>query len=244
MTDITIQEAGTYPGTNYINSFFTDLPTDLRFTKTLYQQIVPHTAVNSNSKNLTFILDRLDAPYVYVVSDILMQCTVIITKEDGVSLPAKENYVAPINNSMSSLFGTLQMKINDDIISTQYDNYPYRCYLQNLLTFDANAKFCQLLPSGWQDDQESDGKIEPDDGNTGFIERNKWFRTNYDENQEYRPGGATFLGVFKHTLSGCYKPMPPSEYQIKVVYQKNFHFQLYIGVPNFLDNYILGFQNF
>jgi len=202
MTDVTAQESGTYPATNYINSFFTDLPTDLRFTKTIYQQITPHTAIDINSKNLQFILDRLDSPYCYIISDALIQGTVLITKADGVSLPDKTRFVAPINNSLGSLFSTQTMKINDDIITTSNELYPYRCYIQNLLTFDESVKVTQILPSGWQDDTIDEGAIEPNIRNFGFLERNRRFRNNYDESQDYRPDGATFLGPFKHALSG------------------------------------------
>lgn len=202
MTDVTVQESGTYPATNYINSFFTDLPSDLRFSKTTYQQIVPHTAIDSNSRNLHFVLDRLDNPFCYLISDILMQATVIITKADGVSLPDKTKFVGPVNNSIGSLFQSLQMRINDDIVTTATDLYPYRCYIQNLLTFDINAKICQLLPSGWLDDSIEEGMIEPNTDNFGFHERSRWFRNNYSESEDYRPDGVTFLGPFKHSLSG------------------------------------------
>jgi hypothetical protein len=48
----------------------------------------------------------------------------------------------------------------------------FRCYVQNLLTFDANNKNSQLLPCGWMDDIPSgEGDIEPKDENSGFKER-------------------------------------------------------------------------
>jgi len=215
MADVTVQESGTYPATNYVSSFFSDLPTDLRFTKTFYQQIGPHTAIDSNSRNLLFVLDRLDAPYCYLPNEMLLQATVLITKEDGITLPDTDKIVGPCNNSLGSLFQSVQMKINDDVISASSSElYPYHCYIQNLLTFGSEVKFTQLNPSGWMDDFPNDetGSIEPENGNLGFLERSKWFRKNFNETLGYRPEGATFVSKFKHALSGCFKPLPYSRF--------------------------------
>lgn len=201
--DPTIQERGTFPAQRMIESFFADLPTDMRFTKTAYQQIVPHTAIDKNSKTIEFILDRLDAPFCYLISDMLMMATVIITKADGVSLPERNKVVAPCNNILSSLFASNVMKINDDIITASGELYPYKCYLQKTLTFGNEVKTCQLLPSGYIEDSiTTDFDIEAKANNFGFELRSAFFRKNFVLNGEFRPEGATFLGPFKHDLSG------------------------------------------
>lgn len=208
--EATVQESGTFPAQRMIDSFFADLPTDMRFTKTAYQQIVPHTAIDKNSKTIEFILDRLDAPFCYLVSDMLMMATVLITKEDGKTLPDFLNKVATCNNVLGSLFASNVMKINDDIITASGELYPYKCYIQKLLTFSTEVKTCQLLPSGYIEDQVTlDFDIEPKSNNFGFEMRSAYFRKNFELGNTFRPEGATFLGPFKHDLSGCDKPLPP-----------------------------------
>ena len=61
--DPTVQERGTYPAQRMIDSFFSELPTDSRYVKVQYQQVVPHTAIDKNSTNIEFILNSLDEGY-------------------------------------------------------------------------------------------------------------------------------------------------------------------------------------
>jgi hypothetical protein len=68
--DVTAQESGTYPASSFVGGFFNELPTDMRFTRTYYQEISPHSALDNNSTNMNFILDRLDAPYCYLLSGV------------------------------------------------------------------------------------------------------------------------------------------------------------------------------
>jgi len=51
--------------------------------------------------------------------------------------------------------------------------------------------------------------VEPNQYNTGFQLRNKWFREGYVANGPYRPEGATFIAPLQHDLTGCGKSLPP-----------------------------------
>lgn len=186
--DPTIQERGTYPAQRMIDSFFAEQPTDVRFSKTEYQQIVPHTAIDKNSKSIEFILNSLDAPYCYQISDMLMMATIIITKKDGVTLPETSKIVAPCNNVLGSLFASNIMKINDDTVTASGELYPYKCYLSKLLTFSADVKAAIMLPSGFIDDSIVDGSIEAVELNYGFENRSAYFRQSFNATNTYRPG--------------------------------------------------------
>ena len=211
MSDPTVQEQGTFPAENMVSSFFSDKPTDLRFTKVAYQQIVPHTAVDANSKNIEFILEKLDSPFCYLVSDMLMQANVIITKEDGVTLPDSTSEIGPSNNLLSTLFSSCIMKINDDIITASGELYPYKCYVSKILTYSAETKMCHFFTSGYVQDFDSlTGSIEATSSNVGWLFRSQMFRTNYGADTPYRPEGVTLVGPFEHELSNCEKCLPPS----------------------------------
>ena len=211
MSDPTVQEQGTFPAENMVSSFFSDKPTDLRFTKVAYQQIVPHTAVDANSKNIEFIMERLDSPFCYLVSDMLMQATVVITKEDGKTLPDTAANIGPCNNLLSSLFASSVMKINDDIITVSGELYPYKCYISKMLTYSGENKLCQQYTSGFFVDFDNASlNIEAKAENVGWLYRCQLFRKNFGVDTEYRPEGVTLVGSFEHELSNCEKCLPPA----------------------------------
>jgi hypothetical protein len=72
------------------------------------------------------------------------------------------------------------------------------------------VKASQLYTSGWCDDDQSDGTIEPSPYNMGFQQRSRMFREEFDPNKPYRAEGSTFVSNFRHVLSGITKPLPPS----------------------------------
>ena len=211
MADVNILEKGTYPAEPIINSLFSKLPSDLRFINTEYRQFSTHTSVSKNSSSFSFVLERLDAPYCYLLEDTLIKVNLIITKKDGVSLPDTDKIVAPVNNILGSLFDDMRMKINDDELTQNGQFYPYKCYLKKLLTFSEAVKTTQLNGQGYYDDVVTDNEdIEPHPSNHGWTERNAWFREGVNKmDTPYRSGGATFIGSFDHDLQYVGKPLPP-----------------------------------
>lgn len=200
--DPTVQERGTYPAQRMIDSFFSELPTDSRYVKVQYQQVVPHTAIDKNSTNIEFILNSLDAPFCYQISDILMMVTIVITKKDGTTLPDTSVKVAPCNNVIGSLFYSNVMKINDDPITSSGEMYPYKCFISKNVTFSADVKTSVLMPSGWIDDSVANEEIEAKAGNYGFEQRSTYFRQGFKAGNAYRPGNlfkTIFISIFCFT---------------------------------------------
>ncbi|GBL84000.1 hypothetical protein AVEN_208317-1 [Araneus ventricosus] len=62
-----------------------------------------------------------------------------ITKSDGAPLPDNEP-VAPVNLFLHSLFSQVDVSLNDRIISSASNTYPYRAYLDTLLNYGEDAK--------------------------------------------------------------------------------------------------------
>ncbi|GBM22488.1 Uncharacterized protein F54H12.2 [Araneus ventricosus] len=62
-----------------------------------------------------------------------------ITKSDGAPLPDNEP-VAPVNLFLHSLFSQVDVSLNDRIISSASNTYPYRAYLETLLNYGEDAK--------------------------------------------------------------------------------------------------------
>lgn len=73
----------------------------------------------------------LSSSYLYV--------KVKITKADGTTLPENEQ-VAPINLFLHALFSQIDVSLNERIISSASNTYPYRAYIETLMNYGEDAK--------------------------------------------------------------------------------------------------------
>ncbi len=89
------------------------------------------------------------------------------------------------------------------------NNYPYKAYITNCLTYGPSVKSSQLSCQGWYSDLGN--HMGPTPGtNAGFTERNQLFRENYKDGNAYRKNGATFIGRLMHDLIACETGLPPN----------------------------------
>jgi len=197
---------------NYASSFFTKLPTDQRYHLVKLEQIVPSTGLSKTSTTIEFTLPKRPAPQVYLVGGILLEVqVVIVNKKDGVSVPEKTRNVAPINDCLNSLFESVVTQVNHTKISGAPENFPFKCYLQNILTFNSDIKTSILESQGFSPDTNGNfNSVQPTE-NSGFVIRNNAFRDDDDTSPKaYKPEGARFIGKFNHDLANIDKPMPPN----------------------------------
>jgi hypothetical protein len=216
MAEPTITESSTFPANEYLDDFFSDKPTDLRFTKTHYKKFSPITQHDKTGRIFEFSLPAQKAPYVYIFEDTYMSARVSIRKKNGElpdqflppSQPRKRpmaNNVGPVNCAVSSLFEDVQTFINDNQIEIS-NNYQYRSFFNDLLSFDDVCKISLMETTGFrQDHAKTDNSL----GNNGWLSRCAWFKINGELGEAYRDDGATFMAPFRHILWGCEKPIPP-----------------------------------
>jgi hypothetical protein len=209
MADVNVRESGTYPAEHLLDDYFTDLPTDYRYTFVEYRQFVSHTAIDKDSKELQFILPALNAPYCYQLADTLMQVRLQIVKKGTNVLPDASAKVGPVDNVLGSLFSKVSLKINDDPVTTVPEYYPFKCYLKKVLTYNDDVKNTNFKVAGYTNDSYVAGDVEPSDNNQGWKERCRWFREDYSDGKNFRAEGATFIGPFMHELSNISKDLPP-----------------------------------
>lgn len=185
-----LAEAGTIPSRSLVEDLFLELPTDARFHQVTNQKVVPATALDDNSTQITFQLPALDLPNVYFLQDTLIECVVVITKADGRTLPAKADKVCFVNNAIGSLFSNVALYINDALISTTGSNYAYKDYLQTLLSYSSDSK-SGLQGKGWFVDSppQSTG-IE---NNSAYGERTAMFRRDRSSTGDFKPEGCTLI---------------------------------------------------
>ena len=104
-----------------------------------------------------------------------------VKKADGTDLAADAK-VGPINNWMHSLFGQIDLSLNGELITPSNNTYPYRAYLETLLSYGEEAKKSQLQSVLWfEDDAGKFDKFDPSEEGTNpalktrarFVEKSK-----------------------------------------------------------------------
>lgn len=94
--------------------------------------------------------------------------------------------VGPINNVMHSLFSQVDVYINNTLTSSTDNLYPYRAYLENLLSYSAEAKDEQLWGDGWCNDEAGNMDVSdptlvtaPAAGSTAAVNGNAGLKTRH-----------------------------------------------------------------
>ena len=93
-----------------------------------------------------------------------------VVQADGTPLPEDVN-VAPVNLTLHSLFSQVDITLNKKLVTPSKPNYPYRAYLETLLSYGQEAKATQLTCELWYKD--TSGHMEATNGteNKGFMKR-------------------------------------------------------------------------
>ena len=104
-----------------------------------------------------------------------------VTTPAGANLAADAS-AALVNLPLHSLFSQIDVQLNDVIVSSSHNLYPYKAYFETLLNYNTDAKKSHLTSEGWYFDQP--GKFDacnltagavaaaPLEVNSGFINRN------------------------------------------------------------------------
>jgi hypothetical protein len=90
---------------------------------------------------------------------------------------ADDDAVGPVNNFLHSLFSLVDVFLNGILVTSSSNTYPYRTYIENLLSYGPAAKRSQLTVSLFYKDAAGKmDKVNPlaenaDERNSGFIRR-------------------------------------------------------------------------
>ena len=200
-----LNESSTIPSQIYAQSFFGSVPTDARFLQCTFHKVPPTSSIDSAT--IEFNLDRFDAANVWQIQETYVEVTIEITTANG-SVPVATKQVAPINNILHSLFESVRITINDFLISTNSNNYPYKSYISTCLTYSAMAKNSHLNTQGYYQDLSS--HMGPGETNSGWKDRRDLFREGQESTNVFRAGGTTFFGRLSHDLVSCTTGLPPN----------------------------------
>lgn len=103
-----------------------------------------------------------------------------LVKGDGTPID-NTSHVAPCNLFLHSLFSEIDVKLNGTLITSSNNTYPYRAYIETLLSYGRDAKKSQLTSSLYYKDVGGDAGFEEADPtaagatNTGMTKRNSFF---------------------------------------------------------------------
>jgi hypothetical protein len=139
----------------------------------------------------------IDVGNVYLIQDTCIEVQCLITKNDG-NLPDTAKKVSIINNILHSIFESVRLVINDIPLTKTPNNYGYKAYMSDVLSYSNQIKAAQLATQGYYPDLSD--HMGPVDDNSGFTDRMSLFRKKYDENGAYKSDGTTFFGRLMHDL--------------------------------------------
>ena len=76
---------------------------------------------------------------VYNLSEHRLEVTIKVTQADGTDLEATDK-VSLANFALHCLFSQLDVYINEQLASASSNVYPYRAYIENMLTYSSQSK--------------------------------------------------------------------------------------------------------
>ena len=143
---------------------------------------------NADYSSIIFSIVGNSSQYVKL-SDTELYVRINIEKEDGTpftttndngdTLPAGARETgAPIDFILHSMWSSVDIKLNNNLISESGTNYMYKALLEALLTYDDNTKRIQLANEGFSGDSGDFSQTNPEAPpyNHGLKTRFKWFK--------------------------------------------------------------------
>jgi hypothetical protein len=115
---------------------------------------------------------------------------------------AADTRITLVNNAIHSMFSSAELKLCGKTVTDKETLYPYRAYIESLLTYDADVLNTREIVSGWAKDEAARmdntllavaGGVNP---SAGFVARNKITR----ESRTFTLVGRPRLDLFHQSL--------------------------------------------
>ena len=147
----------------------------------------------SDSAPIEFVITGSGEEYVDL-SETYIQVTAQVTKPDGGDLATKtpdgadgaDIGIGPVNNWLHSLFSQVDLSLNGRLITPSTNTYPFRAYMETLLTYGPAAKKSHLTGSLWYKDTAGH-MDDAANANEGFSSRRKWIKNSRSVTMIGRP---------------------------------------------------------
>lgn len=143
-------------------------PTQTSLEHGLYVEHRPQSILSDSSPVEIVVVEEGD--YYLDLSNSFLYVRAALVKQNGTNLPATAN-VAPVNNFLHSLWAQVDVSLSNTLITQSNNTYPYRAYIENLLSFGPAAKRSQLSSNIWYKDTANQFETITGTNNKGYVSR-------------------------------------------------------------------------
>ena len=169
-------------------ALFSQSPINVTEDKVSWTEIRPSYMSNAEYSAINFSIIGNSSQYVKL-SETELYVKIGIEKEDGSAFKLTDDdgtplqfnlreYASPVDYILHSMWSSVDVKLNNNLVSESGTNYMYKALIETLLTYDENAKKIQLSNAGFTGDSGAFNQINPDTPpyNHGLKIRHKWFK--------------------------------------------------------------------
>ena len=169
-------------------ALFSRPPVNAAEDRVSWHEIRPSYMSNAEYSSINFSILGNSTQYVKL-SDTELYVRIAIQKEDGTPykvfdednkpLPLNQRETGtPIDFILHSMWSSVDIKMNNNLVSESGTNYMYKALMEALLTYDDSTKKIQLSNEGFTGDSGDFTQINPDvpPYNHGLKVRHKWFK--------------------------------------------------------------------
>ena len=169
-------------------ALFSRPPVNVAEDRVSWHEIHPSYMSNAEYSSINFSIVGNSTQYVKL-SDTELYVRIAIQKEDATPykvldddnkpLPInKKETGTPIDFILHSMWSSVDIKMNNNLVSESGTNYMYKALMEALLTYDENTKKIQLSNEGFTGDLGNFTQINPDSPpyNHGLKVCHQWFK--------------------------------------------------------------------
>ena len=172
--------------------FFALPPTQTAIDKSYWVEHRPLTTLSDDGGPIEFVISGSGEEYIDLSETYLQVKAKIVKSDTGGELeqtetttsgtdgsttttPGADAGVGPVNNFLHSMFSQVDVSLNERLVTPSTNTYPYRAYIETLLTYGPAAKESQLTQALWYKDKAG-FMDDTTTHNDGFTQRRKWIK--------------------------------------------------------------------
>src|SRR6185503_1533118 len=112
-------------------------PTDTTCELSMYTEYQPIVNLQDSSSKIEFKVTGNTQHYIDLHDNFLL-LKVKVMKKDGTTNLEADSTLAPVSCFLHSLFSQLDISFNNQLISTSHNAYPYRAFIETLLSYGSD----------------------------------------------------------------------------------------------------------
>ena len=152
-------------------SLFYIPPTNVTYEKIQWVEYRPKAPLTDGGGQIDFIIPPSGPQYIDLKRT-LLNVKFKVVKSDGTNIDLQDK-VAPVNLTLHSMFKEVQLFMQQKLVSSSNQSYPFKSYLETILDYGSDAKQSWLQSQGYFKDTA--GQMDETDpltgGNHGLSER-------------------------------------------------------------------------